>query len=78
MKKVLDLLHAWGKPSVLNYTHLTLKTVMILALATAKRPSDLNLLRITTRGMQITEDSVTFQPVFGVKMPSQTTYMLIP
>ena len=32
-KKVLDLLHAWGKPSVMNYTCLTLKTVVILALA---------------------------------------------
>ena len=51
VKKVLDLLHAWGKPSVLNYTHVTLNTVMILALATVKKPSDLNLLRITPRAL---------------------------
>ena len=66
-KKVLDLLHAWGKPSALNYTCLTLKTVMILALATVKRPSDLNLLRITSKAMEIIEDSVTFQPVLSTK-----------
>ena len=39
--------------------------VMILALATVEGPSDLNLLRINPLAMQITEDSVTFQPVFG-------------
>ena len=44
-----------------------MKTVMIFALATVKRPSDLNLLRITPKAMQITEDSVTFSPVFGAK-----------
>ena len=63
--KVLNLLHVWGNPSVLNYTCLTLKTVMILALATVKMPSDLNLLRITLGVMQILENSGTFQPVFG-------------
>ena len=67
LKKVLDMLHALGKSSALNYTCPTLKTVMILALATVKRPSDLNLLRITPKAMQITEDSVTFQPVSGAK-----------
>ena len=65
--KVLDLLHAWGKPAVLNNTCLQLKAVMILALATVKRLSDLNLLRITPGAMQISEDSVTFNPVFGAK-----------
>ena len=65
--KVIDLLHAMGKPSALNYTHLTPMTVMILALAKVKRPSALNLLRITQKTMQITEDSITFQPVFGAK-----------
>ena len=67
VKKVLDLLHACGKPSALNYTHLNLKTVRILALATVKRSSDLNLLKITPKAMQITEDSVTFQLVFGAQ-----------
>ena len=67
VKKVLDLLHARGNPLVLNYTCLTLKTVMILALATDKRPSNLNILRITLGAMQVLEDSVTFQPVFWVK-----------
>ena len=46
VKKVIDLLHAWGKSLVLNYTHLTLKTVMSLARPWFKRLSDLNLLRI--------------------------------
>ena len=67
VRKVLDLLHTWGKPSVLSYTHLTLKTFLVLALATVKRHSDLNLLRITPRAMQISEDSDTFQMVFGAK-----------
>ena len=40
---------------------------MILALATVKSPSDLNLLRITLGAMQISEDSITFQLVFGTK-----------
>ena len=38
---------------------------MILAFATVKRPSDLNLLRITPGAMQVTEGSGTFQLVFG-------------
>ena len=67
VKKVFDLLHVWGKPLVLNYTCLALETLMILALSTDKRPSDLNLLRITPGDIQILEDSVTFQPVFGAK-----------
>ena len=37
---------------------------MMLALATVKRPSDLNLLRINPGAMQILEDSDTFQTVF--------------
>ena len=76
VKQVLNLLHALGEPWVLNYNHLTLKTVMILALATVNRPSDLNLLRISPRAMQLMEDSVTFQPVFAAKMPGQTTHMV--
>ena len=40
---------------------------MILVLSTIKRPSDLNLLRIAPGAMQILEDSVTFQLVFGAK-----------
>ena len=71
VKRGLYLLCDWGKPLVLNCTHLTLKTVMILALATVKRPLDLNPLRITTGAMQISEDSVTFQPVFGAKNARQ-------
>ena len=65
VRKVLDLLHVWGKPLVLIYMCLTLKTVMILALATVKRPSDLNLLRITPVAMEILEDSFTFQLGWG-------------
>ena len=70
-KNVLDLLHVWGKPSAFNYTCLTLETVIILALATVKRLCDLNMLRITPKAMQITEDSVTFQLVFGAKNARQ-------
>ena len=76
VQKVLDLLHAWEKPLVLNYICLTQKTVMILALATVKRPSELNLLRNTPGAMQILEDSITFQQCLGLRMPDQITHMV--
>ena len=66
-KKVIDLLHSWGKPAALNYTRLTPRLVLVLVLATVKRPSDLTLLRITPGVMQVTADLVTFQPVFGAR-----------
>ena len=56
-----------GKPAALDHTQLMLKTIMILALATVKRPSDLNLLWITPRTMQVTTYSFTFQPLFEAK-----------
>ena len=40
---------------------------MILAVGTVKRPLDLNLVRITPGALQILEDLVTFQLVFGAK-----------
>ena len=67
VKKVLDMLKAWGPPDQLNYTRLTLKTCMILALCTCKRPSDLNLLRISKGNMQVMESAITFHPAFGAK-----------
>ena len=41
--------------------------VMILAVATVKRPSDLNLQNITYVAMQVIADSVTFHLVFRAK-----------
>ena len=67
VKKVIYLLHSWGKPGTLNYTNLTLKMVMIMALTTVKGTLDLNLLRITPRAMQVSADLVTFQPVFDAQ-----------
>ena len=49
----IDLLHSWGKPAAFNYTWLTLEMVLIMTLATVKRPSDMNQLKITPRAMQI-------------------------
>ena len=40
---------------------------MILAFTIVKRPSDLNLLSIKPRAMQIIADSVTFKPMFVAK-----------
>ena len=57
VKKVLDLLHAWRNLSVLNYTHLSLKTVMIETLTTVMRPSDQNLLWITPKAMLIPSEA---------------------
>ena len=67
VKKVLDMLKAWGPPDQLNYTRLTLKTCMMLALCTCKRPSDLNLLLISKENMQVMESTITFHPAFGAK-----------
>ena len=67
MKKVLDMLRAWGPPDQLNYTRLMLKTCMILALCTCKRPSDLNLLRISKENMQVMELAIMFHPAFRAK-----------
>ena len=36
VKKVTDLLQSWDRPVALNYTRLTLKTVMVLALTIVK------------------------------------------
>ena len=63
--KFLDLLQALEKPSALNYSHLTLKIFVTLALATVKRPSDLNLSKITPKAMQITDISITFNLCLG-------------
>ena len=52
---------SWTKGTKQNYHW------MLVPLATVKRPSDLNLLRIAPGVMQITEDSFTFRPVFGAK-----------
>ena len=41
--------------------------ILILALAMVNRPSDLNLLRITPRALQVNPEWITFQPVFGTK-----------
>ena len=61
------MFRAWGPPDQLNYTRLTLKTCMILALCTCKRPSDLNLLWISKENMQVMESAITFHPAFGAK-----------
>ena len=42
-------------------------TVIILALATVKRLSNLNMPRLIPRALQVTADSVTFQPIFEAK-----------
>ena len=72
VKKVLDLLYAWEKPWAFNYTHLTLKLVMILALVTVNVPTDLNLLRITPKTIKMTEDLVTYNKCFGWRILSQS------
>ena len=51
----------------LNCTHLTLNTVIVVVLAMVKRLSDLSLLRITPKAMQVMEDSVAFQPLLWDK-----------
>ena len=67
VKRVIDLLQPWCKPAALNYSRMTLKIAMVLALATVRRSLDWDLLRITPKAMQVTTDLVTFQPVFWAK-----------
>ena len=60
--QVLDLLKSLSPSSSLDLKTLTLKTVMLLALASAKRCSSLSLLSIKPGFMELSESRVRLQP----------------
>ena len=57
------MLKDWSPASKLSLKCLTLKTNMLVALATAKRPSSLSLLSIKDGFCQVGQSSIRFQPV---------------
>ena len=59
---VLDMLKEWSPASKLGLKVLTLKTSMLVALASAKRPSSLSLLSLRSGFCEVGESSIRFQP----------------
>ena len=72
---VLELLQRWGPASTLDLKTLTLKTVMLLALASSKRISSLALLSVNSKFCEISENYVKFQPI-GLEKHSRPGVML--
>ena len=64
---VLRLIETWGDIEHLSRARLTQRIVMLLALASARRVSDLCLLRTDDDNLQRTPDKWTFLPAFGAK-----------
>ena len=63
IEAVLRTLETWSPASTLDLKHLTLKTVMLIALVSSKRPSSLSLLSIKEGFCAISESRVRFQPI---------------
>ena len=61
--KVLKTLKTWSPASSLDLKCLTYKTSMLVALASAKRPSSLALLSVKRGFCEIGDSSIRFQPV---------------
>ena len=67
MATVLRHIEAWGGIEHLSRSSLTQRMVMLLAIASARRVSDLCLLRTDVDSLQRTPDKWTFLPAFGAK-----------
>ena len=67
---VLRMLKLWSPNDKLDLKHLTYKTIMLLALVTAKRCSSLSLLTLNEGYCEIGESSIKFQP-FGLEKMSR-------
>ena len=63
VQRVLNTLAEWSPASKLSLKLLTFKTCMLLALASAKRPSSLTLLSTKPGFCELSQDKVRFQPV---------------
>ena len=64
---VLEMLRSWGNPEEFSRQKLTWRVAMLLALASARRASDLSLLHIDEDHLFKTNDSWRFHLVFGAK-----------
>ena len=63
VQQVLETISAWSPASSLNLKHLLLKSCMLVALASAKRPNSLHLLSVRDGYHEVGASSVQFQPV---------------
>ena len=61
VQKVLEMLRMWAPASHLDLKCLTLKTVMLTALATAKRPSSMQLFSIKPGFLELGESKIRLQ-----------------
>ena len=75
--KVLQLLKSWGDNALLDLKHLTYKTVMLLALASAKRCSSLILLSVKEGFFCLSDSKVKFQPI-GLEKQSRENHISPP
>ena len=62
VKNVLDMLEKWGPSSILCFKLLTYRTVMLLALSSAKRLASLALLIVKEGYLELGEQKVVLQP----------------
>ena len=67
VSSVLVMLRTWGNPEDLTRAKLTWRLAMLLALASARRASDLSLLDIDDKNLLKSDDSWRFSLVFGAK-----------
>ena len=75
--KVLRLLQSWEVNEQLDLKHLTFKTVMLIALASAKRCSSLALLSVKKGYCCLSESKAKFQPV-GLEKQSREQHIAPP
>ena len=64
---VLKCLESWGEIENLSQVRLTHRLVMLMAIASARRVSDLILLRTDVDSLRQTPDKWIFLPAFGAK-----------
>ena len=62
VKNVLDMLEKWGPSSILCFKLLTYRTVMLLALSSAKRSASLSLLIVKEGYLELGEQKIVLQP----------------
>ena len=67
VSSVLVMLRTWGNPEDLTRAKLTWRLAMLLALASARRASDLSLLDIDDKNLLKSDDSWRLSLVFGAK-----------
>lgn len=77
VQKVLDLLRVWSPLEKLDLKCLSFKTLMLLALASAKRCSSLAMLSLKEGYCNFGENRVTFQPI-GLEKESRLDHIAPP